>query len=68
MPLQAYVDASGKGDPHLLVIAGYIASADAWELFAAEWQKRLNEAHLPYFKMNEMFAASRDRRMFLSRH
>jgi len=54
MPLQAYVDASGKGDPHLLVIAGYIASADAWELFAAEWQKRLNEARLPYFKMNKM--------------
>jgi hypothetical protein len=53
MPLQAYVDASGKGDPHLLVIAGYIASADAWELFAAEWQNRLNEARLPYFKMNE---------------
>jgi hypothetical protein len=48
------VDASGKGDPDLLVIAGYIAPAETWIEFSKEWQARLDQAQMPYFKMNEM--------------
>jgi hypothetical protein len=51
---KAYVDASGKGDLNLLVIAGYIAPAAIWTEFSKEWQARLDDAHMPYFKMNEM--------------
>ena len=52
--LQAYVDASGTGDPNALVIAGYIATAETWADFSDEWQKQLDEVPLPRFKMNEM--------------
>jgi Protein of unknown function (DUF3800) len=52
--LKAYVDASGKGDPNLLVIAGYIATAATWEKFSEAWKARLNCAGMPYFKMNQM--------------
>jgi hypothetical protein len=51
---KAYVDASGKGDPDILVIAGYIAPAAIWMEFSKEWQSRLSQARMPYFKMNEM--------------
>lgn len=53
MVLQAYVDPSGKGDPQFLVIAGYIATEDAWANFSESWRTRLDEAGIPYFKMNE---------------
>jgi Protein of unknown function (DUF3800) len=56
MVLQAYVDASGKGDPNLLTIAGYIATADTWENFSKAWKARLDCAGMPYFKMNQMSA------------
>ncbi len=52
--LQAYVDASGKGDSRFLVIAGFIADADVWADFSKEWKIRLNQAGREYFKMNEM--------------
>jgi hypothetical protein len=52
--LKAYVDASGKGDPNLLVIAGYIATADTWEKFSEAWKARLDCAGMPYFKMNQL--------------
>jgi hypothetical protein len=52
--LQAYVDASGKGDPRLLVIAGYIATAEVWAQFSKAWQARLDCAQIPVFKMNKM--------------
>ena len=51
--LQAYVDASGKGDKSRLIIAGYIASAEDWADFSCKWQERLNEADINRFKMNE---------------
>jgi hypothetical protein len=54
MVLNAYIDASGKGDPFFLVMAGYIATAEAWIEFSKEWKAQLDEAGLPYFKMNEM--------------
>jgi hypothetical protein len=53
MVLNAYVDASGKGDPKLLVLAGYIATAETWIEFSKEWQSRLDQAGMPYFKMND---------------
>lgn len=53
--VQCYVDASGKGDPDYLVIAGYIASAEAWAAFSEEWQERLDmRPSMPYFKMVDM--------------
>jgi Protein of unknown function (DUF3800) len=54
MALKAYVDASGKGDPRLLFIAGYIATVETWEEFSKAWEARLDCAGLPYFKMNKM--------------
>ncbi len=54
--LQCFVDASGKGDPRRLVLAGYIAPVEAWEQFSIAWKARLNEAKLPYFKMTEQRA------------
>lgn len=53
---KAHIDASGKGDPNLLVMAGYIAPAETWAEFSREWQIRLDQARLPYFKMSEMGA------------
>jgi hypothetical protein len=52
--LQAYVDASGTGDPRFLVIAGYIATDETWTEFSKEWKSRLDCAGMPYFKMNQM--------------
>jgi len=52
--LQAYVDASGKGDPHFLVIAGHIATPETWEVFSRAWKDRLDCAGMPFFKMNQM--------------
>lgn len=52
--MQGYIDASAKGDPRILVLAGYIAPADLWLQFSYEWQARLDHAGLDYFKMNEM--------------
>ena len=40
MVLNAYIDGSGKGDPTLLVLAGYTATAEAWFEFSKEWQSR----------------------------
>jgi hypothetical protein len=52
--MTAYIDASGKGDPKRLILAGYIGSPEAWNEFSKEWQARLDQARIPYFKMNEM--------------
>lgn len=52
--LQAFVDASGKGDPNVLVIAGYVAQADEWAKFSQAWKEKLDQAGIRRFKMNEM--------------
>jgi hypothetical protein len=52
--LQAFVDGSGSGDSRFLVIAGFIAPDDVWAAFSEAWEKRLSEAQLPFFKMNQM--------------
>ncbi|SDC02216.1 Protein of unknown function [Bradyrhizobium brasilense] len=53
-PLQAFVDASGNGDPNVLVIAGYVARASDWAKFSEAWKQKLLEADLRRLKMNEM--------------
>jgi hypothetical protein len=40
--LQAFVDASGKGDPSILVVAGYVAQADEWVRFSQAWKEKLD--------------------------
>jgi Protein of unknown function (DUF3800) len=51
----AHFDASGTmGDSAAFVMAGYLASAEAWEQFSLEWQAVLDlEPKLDYFKMME---------------
>jgi hypothetical protein len=50
---KAHIDASGTGDPDLLVLAGYVAPAIAWGEFSIAWKSRLDECGIPFFKMNE---------------
>lgn len=56
---QGYIDGSGTGSPHLLVLSGFIGTAAAWADLSNEWQCRLDHARLPYFKMKEMASSSR---------
>lgn len=58
--LQAYIDDSvGEGGNY--VLAGHIASADAWEAFSRDWEKTLpmglRDKDGWYFKMSEMAAS-----------
>jgi hypothetical protein len=56
-PNQAYVDDSGRGQPPVFVLAGFVASAERWAIFADEWKAALEGPHargpLAYFKMRE---------------
>lgn len=56
--LQAYIDDSF--DAEHFVLAGYVASADAWEAFSREWERLLpyglRDEQGYYFKMAEMAA------------
>ena len=59
MPIQAFIDDSLEKD-EVLILAGYIASADAWAKFSQEWQERLDMSpRWASFKMNSI-GASRD--------
>jgi hypothetical protein len=51
--LQAYVDGAGTGDPKFLVLAGYIATSNVWAEFSTAWDRRLTDAHMPFFKMHK---------------
>lgn len=54
MPTIAYIDDSGTGQPPVLVLAGYIATAESWARFADDWQRILNRSPKPaYFKFEE---------------
>ena len=53
--IQAYIDDSGvKGTDPVLVLAGFLSSAEKWAAFFDDWKKQL-EAHpsIAYLKMNE---------------
>ncbi|MCH7921879.1 MAG: DUF3800 domain-containing protein [Nitrospinae bacterium] len=61
LAFQAYIDDSGKGSGPVLVLAGYIATAEKWAAFSVEWKEMLS--FIPAsdaFKMSEM-AQSEDR-------
>lgn len=52
---RACIDGSGSGDPHTLVLAGYIASVEQWAAFTKDWQDVLDMSpRLEYFTMNEI--------------
>jgi hypothetical protein len=54
VPLKAYIDESGMGQPPVLVLAGHIASAAQWASFADEWSRLLNSPpKLPYLSMDD---------------
>ncbi len=58
--LKAYIDESGNGSGDTLVLAGYIATAEQWANFSAEWQEMLDKLSMADFKMSYM-AQSPDR-------
>lgn len=52
--LKAVVDDSGRGQPPVFVLAGFLARAQCWAAFADEWDAALKaEPAVKYFKMKE---------------
>lgn len=50
----ACFDASGTvHDRPYLVVGGYVSSADDWLLFDQEWQRRLSQDGLSYFRRSD---------------
>ncbi len=55
--LQAFIDDSGVGQPPMSVMGGFVAPAEKWADFAAEWQEILDmRPSIAYLKMNEAAA------------
>ncbi len=48
-----YCDASGKDETDLLVVSGFIASAEEWLHFEKQWNLTLKEFGVQYLHMNE---------------
>lgn len=44
MVLKVFIDESGKGEPPVFVMAGFIARAEQWAAFNDEWNAKLREA------------------------
>lgn len=53
MVMKAYIDDSGKDDPPVYVLAGFIARAEQWVGFTDEWADALSRASLSHFKMQD---------------
>ena len=54
MMLQCYVDESVCNDGHVMVMAGFIASAEKWEVFSEEWQECLDmKPRMDYLHMTD---------------
>lgn len=54
MTITAYFDESGtNADSDAVVVAGYLATPDAWEQFETEWREALDDWHLDFFHMSE---------------
>lgn len=65
--LQVYFDDSGKVDSSKYqVLAGYLASAEAWASLINEWQALLDEYKLDYFRMSEAWRMARKYRHLTS--
>ena len=57
LALAVYIDDSGKDDPPVFVLAGFIAEAEAWAAFTDEWDEELTRyPKIKYFKMKEAHA------------
>ncbi|MEO9189595.1 MAG: DUF3800 domain-containing protein [Acetobacteraceae bacterium] len=54
---QAFADDSGKGDPLIFVMAGFVSEASRWAEFSNEWKAVLETApQIRYFKTKEAAA------------
>lgn len=54
MSLQAFIDESGSGQPPVLIMGGYVATADQWAAFSEEWSSILNmKPSIGYFSMED---------------
>jgi hypothetical protein len=54
LALHGYFDESGTHDSsQAIAVAGYISSAEQWELFSAEWHLALDEWGLDFFHMTD---------------
>ncbi|MDJ0642541.1 MAG: DUF3800 domain-containing protein [Erythrobacter sp.] len=54
LALQFYIDDSGKNDPPVFVLAGFVASVERWLEFSAAWSSALEESpSIAHFKMVE---------------
>lgn len=54
MVLQGWFDDSGKGQPPVYLLAGYVSEKETWETFADEWQAELcRPPCLPYMHVAE---------------
>jgi len=52
--LKAFFDETGKGDPYIFAMGGFIARAEEWESFNNDWRAVLDEPpKLEYFHMVE---------------
>lgn len=51
LALQFYIDDSGKNDPPVFILAGFVATIDSWVEFSRRWRDALGG--LPYFKMKD---------------
>src|SRR5205085_4014763 len=51
---QAYTDDSGRGDPAIFLLAGFVSTVPRWAAFSDEWQSALGR--LRYFKAKEAAA------------
>lgn len=52
--LQAYFDESGTGSGPILVLAGFLASAEQWSAFSTDWKRALDmNPAIRYLKMRE---------------
>jgi hypothetical protein len=57
MTLKAFIDESGKGDPSIFVMAGFIARAEEWAKFNDDWNAILEKPPtLEYFHMADAVA------------
>jgi hypothetical protein len=58
MLMLAYVDGSGTiNDSPVYVMAGYLASVEAWEAFTVDWKAALDHPKaIKYFKMAEAWS------------
>jgi hypothetical protein len=57
--LQAFIEDSGMGQPPMSVLGGFVAPAEKWAAFSAEWQEVLDmRPPIAYLKMSEAAACT----------